>query len=93
MTSKSTFIELYVKAVSKSLQNHMNMENIPDMTADACAIVLDSYGILKIGLAGPPGSPAFMFRQLLRDGRDGLIPLVTGAEQANKRGEWIIKRV
>jgi hypothetical protein len=93
MSAKHTFVELYVKAVSKCLQNHMNMENIPDMTADACAIVLDSYGILKIGLAGPPGAPAFMFRQLLRDGRDGLIPLVTGGEQATKRGEWIIRKV
>lgn len=84
MSTKCTFIELYVKAVSKCLQNHMNMENIPDMTADACAIVLDNYGIFKLGLAGPPGAPPFMFRQLLRDGRDGLIPLVTGAEQAKK---------
>jgi len=71
----------------------MNVENIPDMTADACAIVLDSYGILKLGLAGPPGAPAFRFRQLLRDGRDGLVPLVKGAYQAKKGDDWIIGRV
>jgi len=93
MKCKSKFIELYVEAVSECLQNHMKTHNISSMTADDSAIVLDNARILKLGLAGPPDAPSFMFRQLLRDGRDCIIPHVKGVYQKSPRCRWIINRI
>lgn len=84
-----SFTTAQVQKVSEYLQNHMRKKNIKTMKADDCAVLLANCGILS---ARPP-KPGFMFRQMLRDGRDGKIPLVKGAYQARPHTRWRIDRV
>lgn len=79
-----------VQQVSKVLQDYMRKNNIRRMTADECAQLLADNGILPNDVGPKPG---FNFRQMLREGRDGLIPLVTGAYQERPRKSWEINRV
>lgn len=87
---KSPFTAKEVQQVSKVLQDYMHKNNITSMTADECAQFLANNGIMPNNVGPQPG---FNFRQMLRDGRDGLIPLVAGAYQERPRTRWEINRV
>jgi hypothetical protein len=78
-----------VKTVSDFLQNYMRKNGVPSLTAVEGAELLARNGILSNEI-GP--QPAFNFRQMLRDGRDGKIDLVKGTEQYKNR-RWVINRV
>lgn len=86
----SDFTNNQVKQVSEFLQNYMRKNNINSMTADQCADLLDQNNILHIIKSKP--KTGFHFRQMLRDGRDGLIDLVEGAYQKRPNTRWIIYR-
>lgn len=86
----SNFLQTDVQKVSDFLQNYMKQNNINSLTADECALLLDKNGILS-NKVGP--KPGFNFRQMLRDGRDGLIPMVQGAFQERPNTRWSIKSV
>lgn len=86
---KSDFNNLQVIEVSNFLQKHMKNNDIKTMSADDCADLLSKNNILTNNVGPKPG---FNFRQMLRDGRDGLIDLVEGAYQERPRTKWIIKR-
>ena len=57
------------------------------LTANQSAELLAINNILTNKIGPKPG---FNFRQILRDGRDGHINLVTGAYQSNPRARWFI---
>jgi hypothetical protein len=86
----TNFTNDQVKRVSDYLQKFMAQNHIDSLTADECADLLAKNGIL-INTIGP--KPGFNFRQMLRDGRDGLINLVNGAAQLRPHTKWIIKRI
>jgi len=86
----SKFDNESVKKVSVFLQEYMSNNNIDSMTADECAQILADKNILSNKIGPKPG---FNFRQMLRDGRDGLINLVTGAYQERPNTRWIIYRI
>lgn len=86
----SNFSIAKVSTVSSFLQLYMQENNIENMSADECAELLAAHGILS-NKVGP--KPGFNFRQMLRDGRDGKIPLVTGAFQRRPNTRWTIRRV
>ena len=79
-----------VKLVSDFLQEFMIRKSINQMTADECADVLANNNILS-NKVGP--KPGFNFRQMLREGRDGKIMLVDGANQIRPHTKWYIKRL
>ncbi|MCC5915518.1 MAG: hypothetical protein JJU46_14180 [Balneolaceae bacterium] len=79
-----------VYEVSSFLQGYMKRNNIKSMTPDECADILASNEILPNDLGPKPG---FNFRQMLRDGRDGLIPQVKGAYQERPKTRWVINYV
>lgn len=73
----SKFDNNQVKEISNFLQIYMVENDINSMTADECSDLLAKNDILE----QIPPKPAFNFRQMLRDGRDGLIDMVEGATQ------------
>lgn len=83
----SKFNSLLVQNISKYLQDYMKSNNLDFLTADESASLLAKSGLLTntIGL-----KPGFLFRQLLRDGRDKKIELVKGAQQARPNTKWFI---
>lgn len=83
----SDYTDIQVNMVSKALQKHMQENNIEFMTADECATFLSENNILQNDIGPVAG---FNFRQMLRDGRDGIIPLVQGAKQKRPRTRWYI---
>jgi hypoxanthine-DNA glycosylase len=85
-----SFNEEKVREVNQFLQSYMKINNINSLTADKAAQLLADNNILPNNV-GP--KPAFNFRQMLRDGRDGKIPLVTGAYQERPNTKWIIKNI
>jgi len=89
------FTRSEVDAVGELLQRHMRDNDIRSMTADECAQVV-------VHLLPPrPPKFGFVFRQMLRDGRDGRIVgaggrpyLVRGASQpGGPNTRWHIDRV
>ncbi len=84
------FTENQVYRVSEFLQDYMVSNGIESMTADECAECLAKNNILPNDVGPKPG---FNFRQMLRDGRDGLIPVVKGAHQERPHTRWRIDRV
>lgn len=86
----SDFKNSDVKFVSDYLQYYMTKNNIDSMTADECAGLLSQGKVLSNKIGPKPG---FNFRQMLRDGRDGKIDLVKGAEQERPRTRWKITRL
>jgi hypothetical protein len=76
-----------VKIVSDYLQNYMRENNIVCMTADECADLLAKDNLLSNEIGPKPG---FNFRQMLRDGRDGLINKIEGVYQERPKTKWII---
>ena len=79
-----------VYVVSEFLQEYMKKNDIDTMTADECAKLLAEEGILSNDIGPKPG---FNFRQMLRDGRDGIIPCVKGARQSAPHKRWIIEKL
>ncbi len=73
--------------VSDFLQDYMKRNHIESMTADQCAELLARNNILPSDVGPKPG---FNFREMLRQGRDGIIPLVKGAHQKRPRTRWRI---
>lgn len=86
----SHFLQTDVQKVSDFLQNYMKQNKINSLTADECAQLLAENDVLS-NKVGP--KPGFNFRQMLRDGRDGLIPMVKGASQERPNTRWSIKSV
>jgi uncharacterized protein YwgA len=76
-----------VKMVSLYLQYIMKKYGYSSLTADQCAELLNDARIL-LNNTGP--KKGFNFRQMLRDGRDGKIKLVTGAYQERPNTRWEI---
>jgi hypothetical protein len=68
----------------------MREHNLAEMTADECAQLLADQKILPNDLGPKPG---FNFREMLRQGRDGLIPKIRGVHQERPRTRWKIRRV
>ena len=66
----------------------MRRRSLESMTADECAEVLARENILSNEVGPKPG---FNFRQMLRDGRDGQIQMVTGALQERPHTRWVIR--
>ena len=87
--SKTEFNNQLVNKVSEYLQRYMMDNNLKDLTADDCATLLAKANILSNEIGPKAG---FNFRQLLRDGRDGKINLVTGVYQERSNTKWIISR-
>lgn len=75
--------------MSEFLQRYMNKYDLNFLTADEAAEILAKENILS-NKVGPKAG--FNFRQMLRDGRDGLIDLIEGAHQEKPRTKWLIKR-
>ena len=79
-----------VSQVSDFLQNYMKINNIIKLTPNDCAPLLNSAGLLS----NKPGPAlAFNFREMLRQGRDGIIQLVAGAHQIAPRKRWTIYKI
>lgn len=87
--TKSKFTNAKVEEVSSFLQSYMKSKKILHLSADECADILAEVGILPNDVGPKPG---FNFRQMLRDGRDGLIDLVEGAYQERPNTKWKISR-
>lgn len=85
-----TFTATKVQEVSGFLQNHMLKNNLDSLTADECADILNA---IKILIYSDHPKTGFRFREMLRQGRDRQIPLVTGAYQERPRTRWIINKV
>jgi hypothetical protein len=83
----SDFSNKKVAEVSSFLQNYMKNNNIESMTPDECASILAKKLILPNDVGPKQG---FNFRQMLRDGRDGLIDIVDGAHQLRPKTKWTI---
>lgn len=81
------FTDDKVSEVSDFLQGYMKNNKIPSMMADECADLLADNDILSNDVGPKPG---FNFRQMLRDGRDGIIPCVLGAYQKSPCTRWTI---
>lgn len=65
----------------------MESQNLVEMSADKCAELLDDLGELPRGKTRIGST----FRQMLRDGRDGLISKMVGIEQEKPKTKWHIK--
>lgn len=81
------FTNEQVDYVSSFLQGHMARKRIRELSADECAVLLNSSGLLKVSAHPKAG---FRFRQMLRDGHNRKIHLVEGAVQAHPRARWTI---
>lgn len=79
-----------VEEVSNFLQSYMKRKGIKSLSADEAAELLADNNILPNNVGPQPG---FNFRQMLRDGRDGKIPLVKGAYQVKPKARWTINLV
>jgi hypothetical protein len=86
----SEFTPSQVKKVSEFIQNYLKANNLNDITADDAADLLARHRILSNQIGPKPG---FNFRQMLRDGREGLIDKVEGVFQERPRTKWYIKKV
>jgi hypothetical protein len=84
----ASFSPFQVNLVSDYLQNYKRRQNIETMTADEYAEVLAGNRILPI--RGP--KTGSNFRQMLREGRDSVIPLVIKANQERPYTRWRINR-
>jgi len=84
---ESKFNELLVSKVSSFLQVYMKQNKLQFLTADQSAELLSKNGLLT-NKVGP--KPGFLFRQMLRDGRDGYIKLIKGAHQVRPNTKWFI---
>jgi hypothetical protein len=84
---KSEFTNDEVEKVSIFLQTYLGDNKLKFLTADESATLLAENGILSNQIGPKPG---FNFRQMLRDGRDGLINLVSGAYQERPNTKWYI---
>lgn len=73
---KFIFTQKQVDDVSDFLQTYLQKNNLEFITPNIACELLDKIGILSNKLKP---QPAFNFRQMLRDGRDNKIKLVTGA--------------
>ena len=87
---KFHFTESSVTKVSDFLQAYMISKSIKWLTADQCAELLAENKILSNKIGPKPG---FHFRQMLRDGRNGLIPRIEGAYQDKPGSVWRIYRI
>jgi len=83
----SNFNNEIVEKVSIFLQNYMKQNKIQQLSADDCASLLNKNNILPNDIGPKKG---FNFRQMLRDGRDGLIEKVDGTYQEKPRSRWYI---
>jgi len=86
MSKKSRFNNTLVNKVSVFLQNHLKKKNIDFLTANKCAELLDKSNILP----NKRSKSGYNFRDMLRDGQDGLIDLVEGAYQKQRYARWYI---
>ena len=84
---KSEFTNHDVEKVSIFLQTYLRDNKLEYLTADQSATLLAENGILSNKIGPKPG---FNFRQMLRDGRNGLINLVSGAYQERPNTKWYI---
>ena len=84
---KIEFNNLQVAKVSKFLQSYMEDKKITMLTADECAEILNTNNLLSNKIGPKPG---FHFREMLRQGRDNKINLVTGASQLKPNARWSI---
>jgi hypothetical protein len=84
---KSEFTNDEVKKVSIFLQTYLRDNNLKFLTADESATLLAENEILTNQIGPKPG---FNFRQMLRDGRDKLINMVSGAYQERPNTKWYI---
>jgi len=87
---KSNFDNSDVKIVSDYLQYYMTKNGIENLTADECALLLSESKLVSNKIGPKPG---FNFRQMLRDGRDGKIDFVVGAEQEKPNSRWKISKI
>ena len=87
---KSEFSNHHVEKVSTFLQTYLKDNNLEYLTADQSATLLAENGILSNQIGPKPG---FNFRQMLRDGRAGLINIVAGAYQERPNTKWYIYKV
>lgn len=78
-----------VRVVSNFLQQNMQTNNKISLTADECAELLAINNVLCNNVGPKPG---FNFREMLRQGRDQIIPLVDGVFQEEQDKEWSIFR-
>ena len=85
---KSNYEEKLVNDISFFLQVYMKKNNLNSLTADECAELLAKNNLLSNKIGPKPG---FNFRQMLREGRDGLIPQIEGVYQERPNTKWIIK--
>ena len=86
---RTEFDNKLVEKVSLYLQEYMQKNKLDEMNADECAKILAIAGVLPNDVGPKPG---FNFRQMLRDGRDGLILRVVGASQSRPNTRWRILR-
>ena len=84
---KSEFNNHDVEKVSIFLQTYLRNNKLEYLTADQSATLLAKNRILSNEIGPKPG---FNFRQMLREGRDGLINLVSGAYQERPNTRWYI---
>lgn len=84
---KSEFTNHDVEKVSIFLQTYLRNNKLEYLTADQSATLLAENGILSNKIGPKPG---FNFRQMLRDGRDKLINMVSGAYQERPNTKWYI---
>ena len=68
----------------------MSSNDISHLLADECATLLADEDILSNDIGPKPG---FNFRQMLRDGREGLIDSVEGAFQEAPNSRWVIRNL
>lgn len=88
--TKSRFDNSQVFKVSCFLQQYMKVNSVDFLKADECASLLAENNILSNEIGPKSG---FNFRQMLRDGRDGLIYFVNGAYQEKPNKKWIIYKM
>lgn len=81
------FTRELVNTVSEFLQTYMRKNNLTHLTADEAAELLAKNNILSNEIGPKPG---YNFRQMLRDGRNGILPLVDGVFQERPNTRWII---
>lgn len=86
---ETRFDNSLVQKVSVFLQEYMKLKGIESLSADEGAFLLAEQNVLTNKIGPKPG---FNFRQMLRDGRDGLIDLVEGAYQVRPNTKWTIHR-
>lgn len=86
----SNFTNSQILQVSSFIQEYMVKNNINELSADQCAEILAKNNILS-NQVGP--KPGFNFRQMLRDGRDGLIDKIEGMHQNRPDCKWRVLKI